>query len=445
MESYEILWKSALSELENTVTTVAFATYVTMLTPVDIVGNKLVFIAPTEFFANYVKQNLREKMVSALKNNDSSINDFDIVVQPSKEAYLRQNSSYADTTPVNVGGSPINPKFTFDSFVVGSSNQFIYAAAKAVAEQPGDCYNPLFLYGGTGLGKTHLLMAIANHIKLHNPSLNVLYATCEQFTNQFIESISRGKGSDADFRKKYRNIDVLLLDDVQFLAKKQGIQTEFFHTFNELVMQNKQIVLTSDRPPKEIDILEERLRTRFEGGLLADVQPPDLETRVAILKRKAEEQKCLVDIKVLAYIAETSEGDIRSLIGKLTKVIFASKLHECPITINLVNEALQKSAGETQEELKAEDIINRVCEFYKVNKKDILGKKKNKEFVEPRQICIYLIYDMMSLPLDKIGQLIGGRDHSTVIYARDKISELIKMNNKLATEVNDIKNMLLKK
>jgi chromosomal replication initiator protein len=258
-----------------------------------------------------------------------------------------------------------------------------------------------------------------------------------------VESLSKGKLTPADFRRKYRNVDVLLIDDVQFLARKQSTQTEFFNTFNELVAQNKQIVLTSDRPPHEIELLEDRLRTRFEGGLLADVQTPDIETRIAILRRKAEEQKCVVDIKVLTYLAEMSDSDIRSLIGKLTKVVFASKLHERPITIELVKEALKESAGERQEELQAEDIINCVCNFYKVSKQDILGKRKNKEFVIPRQISMYLILDMMTLPQAKVGDLFG-RDHATVIYARDKISEQMKTDSKLSVEINDIKKMLLK-
>jgi chromosomal replication initiator protein len=209
-------------------------------------------------------------------------------------------------------------------------------------------------------------------------------------------------------------------------------------------MQNKQVVLTSDRPPKEIEVLEERLRTRFEGGLLADVQPPDLETRIAILRRKSEEQKCVVGMKVLSYIAEMNDGDIRTLIGKLTKVVFASKLHERPITIDLVNDALKESTSEKQEELQADDIINCVCNFYKVNKNDILGKKKNKEFVEPRQVCMYLIADMMSLPLMTIGQKLGGRDHATVIYSRDKIADQMKTDTKLSVAINDLKKMLLK-
>ncbi len=444
MESYEILWKTILPELEKTVSSIAYTTYVTKIVPVDIVGKKIVLITQAKIFAETIESKMRDTICDALSKSSTDINDFVIYIANSREEYLAKYGE-EEILPVLEQGSPVNKQFTFESFVVGASNEFLYAAAKAVAEKPGDSYNPLFIYGGTGLGKTHILMAIANYIKLHSPSKNVLYATCEQFTNQLIESISRGKNSPADFRNKYRGVDVLLIDDVQFLAKKQAVQTEFFHTFNELIMQNKQIVLTSDRPPKEIDVLEERLRTRFEGGLLADVQFPDLETRVAILRKKSEEMKSLVDIKVLGYIAEKNDGDIRSLIGKLTKVIFASKLHEQPITIDLVNEALKESASEVIEEVKVDDIISGVCEFYGISKADITGKKKNKEFVEPRQVCIYLITEMMSIPLVTIGQKLGGRDHATVIYARDKIADQIKIDKKLATEVNDIKNMLLKK
>ncbi len=445
MESYEILWKNALMELEKTVSSISFDTYVTQLKPVDLKGSTLVLCNESRLIVDTASVKLGDKIRDAIKKINPEYTEIEVVVAKDHDEYLSRYAAEDEGfAPVENQSAPINPKFTFDSFVVGSSNELIYAAAKAVAENPGEAYNPLFIYGGTGLGKTHILMAVANYIKLHNPTLNVLYATCEQFTNQLIDSIGRGKGSPADFRKKYRNVDVLLIDDVQFLAKKQGIQTEFFHTFNELVMQNKQVVLTSDRPPKEIEVLEDRLRTRFEGGLLADVQAPDLETRIAILRRKSEEQKCVIDINVLSYIAEMNDCDIRSLIGKLTKVIFASKLHERPITIELVNEALKESAGERQEELQMDDIINCVCNFYKVSRTDILGKKKNKEFVEPRQICIYLITDMMNLPLVTIGEKMGGRDHATIIYARDKIAELIKTDDQLKTEINDIRKMLLK-
>lgn len=446
MESYEILWETTLTELEKTVSSISFATFIDPLVPVDIIGNKLALCCPGKILISALsRESLAKTIRDALKKCSSDITDFVLYDAKTREEYLALVGD-EQRDEIESQGTPVNPKFTFDSFVVGSSNEFIYAAAKAVADHPGktDEYNPLFIYGGSGLGKTHILMAIANQIRTKSPGLKVLYATCEQFTNQMVESLSKGKTSPADFRRKYRNVDVLLIDDVQFLAKRQGVQTEFFNTFNELVMQNKQIVLTSDRPPKEIEVLEDRLRTRFEGGLLADVQQPDLETRIAILRRKSEEQKCLVDIKVLTYLAETFDVDTRSLIGKLTKVIFASKLHERPITIELVKDALKESAGETQEELQADDIINCVCNFYKISKSDMLGKKKNKEFSEPRQICTYLITDMMNLPLVTVGSKMGGRDHATVIYARDKVAEQMKTDVKLATEIKDIKKMLLK-
>lgn len=443
-ENYEILWEQTfLPEIENAVSSIAFVTYIKQLSPVDIKGNKIVLCTQSKLFADTVNDKaIGVKIKEALLNCNTYITDFSVVVAKDREDYIRQLGD-EDREKIETQGSPVNPKFTFDSFVVGSSNEFIYAAAKAVAENPGESYNPLFIHGGTGLGKTHILMAIANYLKLHNPMLNVLYVTCEHFTNQMVESLSKGKLTPADFRRKYRNVDVLLIDDVQFLARKQSTQTEFFNTFNELVAQNKQIVLTSDRPPKEIELLEDRLRTRFEGGLLADVQPPDLETRIAILKRKSEEQKCVVDMKVLSYIAETNDGDIRTLIGKLTKVVFASKLHEKPITIELVKDALKESAGEKQEELQADDIINCVCNFYKVSKSELLSKKKTKEVALARQVGMYLVLDMMSIPQLTVGKVFG-RDHATVIYARDKITEQMETDNKLSVEINDIKKMLLK-
>ncbi|MBQ7339383.1 MAG: chromosomal replication initiator protein DnaA [Clostridia bacterium] len=442
MESYQIIWNCAIPELEKTVSSISFDSYISTLEPVDIIGNKIILRTETNIFAQAVNGKMGDKIKDALRKTNGEIIDFDIVVASSRDEYLRQREIEPVEKFENFG-SPVNPKFTFDSFVVGSCNEFLFAAAKAVAENPSGSYNPLFVYGGTGLGKTHVLMAIANYIKKNKPTLNAMYITCEQFTNQLIECISKGKA--AEFKRRFRKVDVLLVDDVQFLAKKQTTQEEFFHTFNELVNQNKQIVLTSDRPPKEIEVLEERLRNRFEGGLLADVQPPTLETRIAILRRKSEEQKNPVDLKVLARIAEMDDGDIRSSIGKLTRVIFFSKLHERPITKELVDEALKESAGEKKEEMQAEDIINCVCDFFKVSKNDILSKKKNKEFVEPRQVCIYVITDMMSsLPLQKVGEIMGGKDHSTVIYSRDKIAELMKTDKRLATQIRDIKKMLLK-
>ena len=447
MESYEILWNNALVDLQNTMHHTAYSTFIKSLTAVDLKNGKVIIWCKTNLIAETVNKKYADYIRAAVsKASNGVIADYELIVGADKSTAGNQTKKFTESTSnATFTGSPVNPKFTFDSFVVGSSNELIYAAAKSVAENPGESFNPLFIYGGTGLGKTHILMAIANELKIKQPSKTVLYATCEQFTNQLIDSISKGKNNSAEFRSTFRGVDILLIDDIQFLSGKQSTQSEFFHTFNELIMQNKQIVLASDRPPHEIEVLEERLRTRFEGGLLADVQKPDIETRIAILKKKAEEKKVIVDIKVLSYIAEKSDEDIRSLIGKLTKVIFASQLHEKPINIDLVNEALKESVTDIQEEVKIDDIISCVADFYKIKKSDMLGKKKNKEFVEPRQICIYLITELLNLPLVTIGQKMGGRDHATVIYARDKIADLLKLDITLATQVNDLKNLILKK
>ena len=250
-----------------------------------------------------------------------------------------------------------------------------------------------------------------------------------------------------DFRNKYRRVDVLIIDDVQFLAKKQSTQEEFFHTFNELYGQNKQIVLSADCHPKEIELLSERLKTRFEGGLMAQVLPPDVETKMAIVQKKAELRKYVISLDVALYLAEHSDNDVRSLEGMLNKVLFASMLRECPITVELAEEAISESVGATprEEAVSPDDIIDAVCGFYKIQRADLVGKRKIKELVEPRQICAYLMTEMLSIPLVSIGQALGGRDHTTVIHSRDKIAELIKVNTRISTEVKDLRNMILKK
>lgn len=378
----------------------------------------------------------------------TGVTDIKLYVEGSNEDYLaRKGVALPDS---EIDSTPINPKYTFDTFVVGPSNRYLYAAAKAVAENPSDSYNPLFIYGGAGLGKTHIMHAIANYIKQNNPLKNVLYATCEKFTSDLITTIRQGKAysqEGMDFRNKYRNVDVLIIDDVQFLAKKQSTQEEFFHTFNELYSQNKQIVLSADCHPKEIELLSERLKTRFEGGLMAQVLPPDIETKIAILQKKAEMRKYILSLDVALYLAENSDNDVRSLEGMLNKVIFASMLHEEPITIDLAKEALSECVpvGGEKEALTAESIIDSVCDFYKIQRSDLLGKKKTKDVVEPRQICAYLMTELLSIPLVTVGQELGGRDHTTVIHARDKIAELIKENTRVETEIKDLKNMILKK
>ncbi len=448
MENYEIIWERALKQLKVSVSTIAYATYIEQLKPIDIVGSKLILSTKSELFASEVAKRLIDKIREALAMSGSGVTDIKLYVEGSNEDYLaRKGVALPDS---EIDSTPINPKYTFDTFVVGPSNRYLYAAAKAVAENPSDSYNPLFIYGGAGLGKTHIMHAIANYIKQNNPLKNVLYATCEKFTSDLITTIRQGKAysqEGMDFRNKYRNVDVLIIDDVQFLAKKQSTQEEFFHTFNELYSQNKQIVLSADCHPKEIELLSERLKTRFEGGLMAQVLPPDIETKIAILQKKAEMRKYILSLDVALYLAENSDNDVRSLEGMLNKVIFASMLHEEPITIDLAKEALSECvpAGGEKEALTAESIIDSVCDFYKIQRSDLLGKKKTKDVVEPRQICAYLMTELLSIPLVTVGQELGGRDHTTVIHARDKIAELIKENTRVETEIKDLKNMILKK
>lgn len=442
-DQFELLWKKISETLQATLSPITYNTYISKLKAVDIDGTKIILSTDNEFFANFIGKNLTEKMKEAFQKADTGITDFELVIEGSDDVVFTTEEEEEDYSPLSV-----DPRFTFESFVAGKSNEFVFAAAKAVAKNPGANFNPLYIYGASGLGKTHLMQSIANYISLHKPALRVMYTTCEKFINELIDSIYLNKGNNRDmqakFRNRYRNVDVLLIDDVQFLAKKQAVQEELFHTFNALQAENKQIVLTSDVPPKEIATLEERLRTRFEGGLIADIQPPDAETKIAILKQKAFERKAVIPPDVLDFLARDSGTDVRTLEGRLTKVIFASKLHEKPITLELAATALNEAISEEHEMITSDKIISGVCSFYKITKDKLLGKSKKKELVIPRQICAYLMCEIMNIPLVSIGEALGGRDHTTVIHSREKVTNLIKVNDRVAKEVEDIRNIILK-
>lgn len=442
-KQYEILWKKILETLENTVSQITFRTYISTLSPVDIDGTKIILKTDNELYASTVSK-LSDKIKEAFRKADTGITDFELIVEGNGDVFYTSE----ELEPEDYISSSVDPRYTFESFVAGKSNEFVFAAAQSVAKNPGANFNPLYIYGASGLGKTHLLQSIANYINIHKPGLRVLYTTTEKFINEFIDSLYPNKGNNRDiqarFRNRYRSVDVLLIDDVQFLAKKQAVQEELFHTFNALQANNKQIVLTSDVPPKEIATLEERLRTRFEGGLIADIQPPDTETKIAILKRKAYERKAVLPIDVLEYLARDSGTDVRTLEGRLTKVIFASKLQEVPITLDFAAQALNLAVSEEHETVTSDKIIGSVCSFFKITRENLLGKSKKKELVQPRQICAYLMCEIMSIPLESIGKALGGRDHTTVIHSRDKISNLIKVNDRIAKEVEDVRNLILK-
>ncbi|MDB4866131.1 MAG: dnaA, partial [Cohnella sp.] len=333
--------------------------------------------------------------------------------------------------------SMLNPKYTFDTFVIGAGNKFAHAASLAVAEAPAKAYNPFFLYGGVGLGKTHLMHAIGHFILEHYPNMKVVYLSSEKFTNEFINAIRDNRGEN--FRNKYRNIDVLLIDDIQFLAGKEGTQEEFFHTFNALHEEHKQIIISSDRPPKEIPTLEERLRSRFEWGLITDIQPPDLETRIAILRKKAKAENLDIPNEAMMYIANMIDTNIRELEGALIRIVAYSSLTNQDVTSHLAAEALKDiiPTGRNRK-ITIQDIQQRVGEFYEMKLEDFKARKRTKAIAFPRQIAMYLSRELTDHSLPKIGDAFGGRDHTTVIHAHDKISQLLKLDQELYKIINSL-------
>jgi chromosomal replication initiator protein len=443
--NFDFLYNPIKEKMQELISHINYTTYIEKLVPVDVDGRYIVLETPTESFARYITGTLADKMREAIIKADVGLTDFRLKVEGSEGFAYNAPEDESFTPPAN-----LNPKFTFDSFVVGKSNELVYAAAVQVAKDPAGTYNPLFIYGGTGLGKTHLIQAIANKIVKEKPSLKVIYVTCEQFVNEIIDTMFTSKGPDArdkgnKLRQYYRSADVLIIDDIQFIENKKAVQEEFFYTFNELVAKGKQIIISSDHPPKELTQLEERLRTRFSGGLLFDIVPPNLETKIAILKRKSFEKKCIVPDDVIMFLAQDSGDDVRTLEGRLTKVIFASKLREEPISIALARDALNLAVAEHEEEITPDSILSAIASFYHISKNDIIGKSKKKEVVIPRQVCCYLMCELLSIPLMSIGKVLGGRDHTTILYSRDKVDEMCRVNDKIAKDVDDIKNIILKK
>ena len=364
-------------------------------------------------------------------------------VNPNQVNLFNNNSAAEDPTSNDMhivapgDSSSLNPKYTFDTFVTGSSNRFAHAAAMAVAESPGRVYNPFFMYGGVGLGKTHLMHAIGNRVLHNHPGMRVLYVSSEQFTNEIIRSIQEGNAEK--FRQKYRNIDVLLVDDIQFLSGKTSTQEEFFHTFNTLHDAQKQIILSSDRPPREVERLEDRLRSRFEWGLITDIQAPDLETRIAILKNKAQLDHFSVPIDVMVYIASRIDSNIRELEGALTRVVAYASLINQPVTTELVTVALKDVFPNNKtKEITMEVIQEIVASYFKIKIDDLHAKKRTRNIAFPRQIAMYLCRELTDTSLPQIGNFFGGRDHTTVIHAYDKISKEKDADMKLNAIINEL-------
>ena len=449
MQELQELWQKVIIKMQNLVSTLTYDLYISKIEPIELNDNKLLIFTPTSGIKNHILKNHSNHISECIQEIFGDNITFELLEPNEKEAYLSQNKKNIEDNIVNNSNKQqFNEKYTFDNFVVGKSNQVCYAAAHAIAENPGKKFNPLFIYSGVGLGKTHLMHAIGNYLTKHNPNLKIKYITCENFMNEYIESLgvreSEKNKSVVEFREKYRNVDVLMVDDIQLIANRNATKEEFFHTFNDLYQNNKQIILTSDRSPQEIDI-EDRLKSRFACGLLQDMQIPDFETRLAILKKKTQLEKYYIDDETLNLIAEKPFTNIREMEGILSKVFFfATLMGKKTATKEDLKEVFKDDiiTPSQDEKLTPELIIKKVCDYYNVTEKEIIGKKKTKEIVEPRQIAIYLIDDMLDIPLVTIGKLFGGRDHTTCGYARDKITEQIKKNNKIASIINDLKSKI---
>ena len=447
MENIEELWTNTLKSIEDKISKPSYDTWLKNTKADALEENTLVISAPNEFARDWLESRYTTLISDALFEVTGAelqtkfvipetASDLDEVKLPVKKTRDPKNSELEESPK-----SMLNAKYTFDTFVIGSGNRFAHAASLAVAEAPAKAYNPLFIYGGVGLGKTHLMHAIGHYVLDHNPSAKVVYLSSEKFTNEFINSIRDNKA--VNFRNKYRSVDVLLIDDIQFLAGKEQTQEEFFHTFNTLHEESKQIVISSDRPPKEIPTLEDRLRSRFEWGLITDITPPDLETRIAILRKKAKAEGLDIPNEVMLYIANQIDTNIRELEGALIRVVAYSSLINRDIDASLAAEALKDIIPSTKPKVITIHAIQEVVgEKYNVKMDDFAAKKRTKSIAFPRQIAMYLTRELTDFSLPKIGEEFGGRDHTTVIHAHEKISKLLSNDQILQQDIEEIRERL---
>ncbi len=380
-----------------------------------------------------------EKKESSSKEQKNDHGENKNEVEKTKEPTEKETTKENHEQKINLGNSGLNPKYSFTSFIIGKANELACAACQAIIKNPGKSYNPLFIYGGVGLGKTHLLQAVGNEfIKM---SKKVLYTTSEQFTNNYIDSIKSGRAKE--FKNLYRNVDLLLVDDVQFMGGKDGTQEEFFHTFNQLQQGDKQIILSSDRPPKAIPAIEKRLISRFESGMVADIGKPDIETKIAILEKKARERNYILEEEILKYISNSIQNNIRELEGALNKVIAYHEFHNISPNIRTVKNILNDLTNNNQiKPIIPKDIIEVVCQYYNISNKDLLGEKRKKELVLPRQVAIFLMREELNTSYPTIGEELGGRDHTTAIHSYNKINKEKEENEKLNQEIISIKQLL---
>ncbi|WP_332091600.1 chromosomal replication initiator protein DnaA [Paenibacillus sp. GYB003] len=431
------LWQQVLSVIQTKLSKPSFDTWLKSTTASVFTETQLTVCAPSSFARDWLESRYKKMIAATVLEYLGRDVEVSFVIQDTEEPAAKPNPPGA--TPIVKQSPPqedgsiyniLNPKYTFDTFVVGSGNRFAHAASLAVAEAPAKAYNPLFLYGGVGLGKTHLMHAIGHYVLEHNPGARVLYISSEKFTNEFINAVRDNRGED--FRNKYRKIDVLLIDDIQFLAGKEGTQEEFFHTFNALHEEHKAIIISSDRQPKEIPTLEDRLRSRFEWGLITDIAPPDLETRIAILRKKAKAENLDIPNEAMIYIANQIDTNIRELEGALIRVVAYSSLINQDITTHLAAEALKDIIPSSRPKIiTIQDIQQKVGEFYSLKLEDFKARKRTKAVAFPRQVAMYLSRELTDYSLPKIGEAFGGRDHTTVIHAHEKIASALQHDQDL--------------
>lgn len=448
MEIISEKWNEILEHVrrEHELSDISFKTWLQPLKIHRIKDHEVKIIVPIDKAIDYITSKFQMPIFVAIAEFTGEEYEITFITEKEASRLDKEETPAAEpeASPVSsiiLEKSNINQKYTFDSFVVGNNNKFAHAAALAVAETPGKVYNPLFLHGGVGLGKTHLMHSIANYILKEDPEMKVLYVTSEYFTNELIETLRIGdRYGMAQFREKYRNIDVLLIDDVQFLIGKESTQEEFFHTFNTLHNADKQIIISSDRPPKDIETLEERLRTRFECGLIADISSPDFETRMAILRKKEEQEGYQIPDDIITHIATNVKSNIRELEGAYNRLIGLHKLEKRPIDMSLAEEAIKGIISPNQtREVTPELILEIVSEHFHISTSDIKGTKRNADIAYPRQIYMYLCRDLLDISLKQIGEILGGRDHTTVLHGVEKIAQDIQSNESTHQLVNVIK------
>ncbi len=438
------LWQTTLGQLEVTMSKANFTTWLKNTNFLNLDEKVLVIGVANIFTKEWLEKKYHQEILRTCRNIHPDLREVVYKVSSTKKPETIAKNTGQEQQSSEIKVNPIDKpsiRYTFDNFVVGTNNRLAHAAAMAVAKSPGGVYNPLFLYGGVGLGKTHLMQAIGNQIKKEDESKIVMYSPSENFTNELINSIQKKRVDD--FKKRFRNIDVLLVDDIQFIAGKEQTQEEFFHTFNHLYENGKQIVLCSDRPPRAIQTLEERLSSRFEMGMIADIQPPDLETRIAILQHKAILTGMEIEMEVLTEIATAITHNIRELEGALTRLIAYCQIHNEKPNKQMVEEVLASILNNpNRQTITSKKILGIVAKFYNITQADIIGQKRNKEIVLPRQVSIYLMRKELGLSYPKIGSILGGRDHTTIMHSNEKMEKCIKDDEELLSGISKIKEML---